>query len=165
MANTTWTVLLPRANEAPAPISAELVEYNRRPALKFNEGVAAAAVWTTVAPIGAATVYEADIFVVTPDDASGNINWSVELEAITASDAHLISAGDFFHTANTGASAVDAAVDEVALHTVVLTNNDSVAAGDLVRLRLKRLAADSDATDTATTPAYVLAIHLRHGDT
>jgi len=45
--------------------------------------------------------------------------------------------------------------------SVTLTNNDSIAVGDLCRLRLNRDADGSAITDSATGDAYVLGVELR----
>ncbi len=78
---------------------------------------------------------------------SGDIDVDVEVEAITPADAVNLSAASSFDTVNsTDNTVVPATADRLFTVTVTLTNDDSVVAGDMLRIKVTRDAA----ADTAT---------------
>ena len=82
---------------------------------------------------------------------SGDVRWSVKVEAITPLDAVSLAAAESFDSANHGDDTVPGTAGYLAVHPITLTHDDSVAAGDYVRLYLSRPGADG--ADTATGDA------------
>ena len=84
---------------------------------------------------------------------SGDVDLDVAVEAITAADSVDLDAATSFDTANsTNNTTVPGTAGHLFDVTVTLTNKDSVAAGDYVRIKLTRDAS----SDTATGDLRVL---------
>ena len=86
---------------------------------------------------------------------SGTVEWEVAVEAVTDADALDLDTASGWDTVNTGTATVPATAGYLDVITVTLTNKDSVAAGDMVRISLSR-DADDATNDTATGDARVL---------
>lgn len=92
---------------------------------------------------------------------SGNIDFEASVEAISEGDAHDLDAGTYFSTVNTmTADAVPATQGYMGEFTISLTNADSIAAGDVVTIKLER-DADDATNDTASGDCYVWNVELR----
>jgi len=90
---------------------------------------------------------------------SGNVVWGVQVEAITDGDSINLSTTSSFDTTNNGTSAVPGTAGYPKSLTISLTNKDSVAAGDWVRIKVARKAADG--SDTATGNANLFSLRIR----
>lgn len=90
---------------------------------------------------------------------SGNVEFEVSVEKITPdSDTDDMDAAEYFATANTLTDAVPTGGDSrLALCSGELTNDDSCAAGDLIRIRVKR---DTTTGSNATGECRVLWVSL-----
>ena len=85
---------------------------------------------------------------------TGDVVWSCAVEAVTDADATDLDSASSFDTANTATVTVPATQGYLDVATITLTNKDSVAAGDMVRLAIHR---DSDAAgDNAGGDACLL---------
>jgi hypothetical protein len=93
---------------------------------------------------------------------SGAVVWDVRISATTPGDTTDIDAQDFA-AANTATTTVPATAGYLAETSVTLTNADSLAAGDLVIVRVARAAADG--SDTATGDAELLVVGLTYTTT
>ncbi|WP_254510428.1 collagen-like triple helix repeat-containing protein [Anatilimnocola floriformis] len=82
------------------------------------------------------------------------VGWSVQVEAITAADAVNLSSAASFDTANTATQAAPGTAGRLFLSTVTLSNKDSVAVADYVRIKIVR-SSDSN-TDTAKVVGITL---------
>ena len=102
----------------------------------------------------------ADIHYMMASATSGKVDFDVAVEAITAADAVDLDAADSFDTANSGDQTVPSTAGYLGVLTIALTNRDSVAVGDYVRIRLER-DADDATNDTATGDARVLMVVIR----
>ncbi len=91
---------------------------------------------------------------------SGSVAFRAYVEAVTSGDALDLDAGDSYDSANQGNSNVPATAGYITKLTITLTNKDSVAAGDWVRIKLDRYATDGT-NDTASEDARVTAMCLR----
>ena len=98
---------------------------------------------------------KANIGYVMASATSGKVDFEVSVEAVTDGDALDLDAGDDFDTPNAVAATVPGTAGHLDVLTVTLSNKDSVAAGDLFRIRLKR-DADDATDDTAAGDARVL---------
>ena len=80
---------------------------------------------------------------------TGSYNTPTDIDAGTSFDA----------TNNSASTTVPGTAGYIDQISVTLTNNDSIAAGDLARVAIARKAAD--AGDTATGDLYLIQIELR----
>jgi hypothetical protein len=103
---------------------------------------------------------KADIFYMMASATSGKVDFDVLVEAITTADALDLDSASSFDSANSGDQAVPSVAGYLGQVTITLTNKDSVAAGDYVRIRLER-DADDATNDTATGDARVLLVVIR----
>ena len=84
---------------------------------------------------------------------TGGVAWNAEIMAVTPGDALAISTSSF-DAVNVGSGTVGGTAGFVEEITVTLTSVDSMAAGDLILLKISRDPAD--AGDTATGDAELL---------
>lgn len=103
---------------------------------------------------------KADIDYIMATATSGTVDWEVSVQAVTPGDSLDMDAGESYDTLNSNSGTVPGTAGYPQRITVTLTNKDSIAAGDLVRLKLARDAADGT-NDTATGDARVLCVTLR----
>ena len=157
MANSRF-VFTPFSAEFPASNIPQLQLVNRRPVLSFDASTDEAAQWTAVAPQGLTGTITVLVYYIMASAVANAVIFQASLEAITDGDAIDLDAGDSFDTANSsGSITVPGTAGYLDVITITMTNADSIAAGDLFRLKLNR---DAD-TDTATGDAHVLAVELR----
>lgn len=90
--------------------------------------------------------FDAAIAAITPDTDTQDIETKAFATATTVTDSHLGTTGQRVHQAS-----------------ITISNLDSLANGDLVALRLRRVAAD--AADTMTGDAIVTDLELSYSDT
>ena len=145
----------------PASNYPALTLVNRRPVLAFDAGTDETAYWTFVAPQGWTGTVTAVVSYMMASATSGAIYWQAALEAVTAGDAVDLDAATSFDTVNSGNGTVPGTAGYMQQISITMTNADSIAAGDLVRLSVNR---DADhASDTATGDALLLVVELRDG--
>jgi len=162
MANSRFT-LLPYAAEFPSTAFPQLMAIHsteRRAALAFDASTVESCRWTFVAPQGLTGTMNAIIYYCMASATADSVNFEVSIEAVTTEDALDLDAATSFDTMNDGHETVPGTAGYMSLLAVALTNADSMAAGDLVRLKLER-DADDGTDDTATGDAYVLAVEFR----
>lgn len=158
----TRAVLLPESAHYPATNFPALLLSNRRPVLAFDASTSETAYWTFVAPQGITGAWTAVISYAMASATTGGVAFDVAVEAITSGDALDTDATTSFDTVNGGNdSAVPGTAGYMEQISITLTNADSIAAADLVRVSVARDVAD--AADTATGDCYVFAIELRDG--
>jgi hypothetical protein len=155
---STRAILVPYSAEFPTSNAPALLQGGQlRPYLAFDAAVQETCYWTFVAPAGLTTPLTAVIHFRMASATTGTVQFDVALEAITPGDALDLDAASSFATANSSSlQAVPATAGYLGTLTITLSNNDSIAAGDLVRLRLARNMADTAAGD-----CQVLAVELR----
>jgi len=158
----TRATLLPGAAEYPASNFPALVVVNRRPALAFDAATDETCYWTLVAPQGLTGTLTLVISYIMASATSGAVGFQAAVEAVTDGDATDLDAGTSFDTANSSSfvtvPGTAGYLDQV---SITLTNADSIAAADYVRISLNRDA--DNASDTAAGDCYVLAVELRDG--
>ena len=158
----TRAVLLPEAAHYPATNFPALLLSNRRPVLAFDASTSETAYWTFVAPQGITGAWTAVISYAMASATTGGVAFDVALEAISSGDALDTDATTSFDSVNTGTdSAVPGTAGYMEQISITLTNADSVAAADLVRVSVARAVANG--ADTATGDCYVFAIEIRDG--
>lgn len=102
-----------------------------------------------------------DIHYIMASATSGTVNFEVSVEAVTAADATDLDAGESFDSVNSGSATVPGTAGYLGVMTITLTNKDSVAAGDYVRLKVDRDGDDAGSDDSAAGDAYVLLVVVR----
>lgn len=153
--------LSPLAAEFPTSNFPALMTVNARPVLAFDAATKETCYFTFVMPQGVSTTLTLVVYYMMASATSGKVDFEAAVEAVTAADATDLDAGTSFDTANTGtAPTVPGTAGYVGTMSITLTNADSYAAGDYVRISLARDAADGT-NDTATGDAYVLGCDLQ----
>lgn len=155
----TRAVLTPFSAEFPATNFPALGLTNRRPSLAYDAAASEAAYWTVAAPQGLTGTLTLIISYVMASATSGNVVWRAQVEAVSAADAVDLDSATSFDTANSVTSAVPATAGFLAQATITLTNADSIAVGDYVRISIDRDAANG--SDTAAGDALLLAAEWR----
>lgn len=134
-----------------------------RPFLAFDdttvEGARSAPFQMPADYTGSGTL-KADIYYKMASATSGKVDFEVAVEAVTAADAVDLDSAESFDTANAANETVPGSAGYLGKLTVTLANKDSVAAGDMVRLKLER-DADDGTDDTASGDARVLLVTIR----
>ena len=158
----TRAVLLPEAAHYPATNFPALMLSNRRPVLAFDASTSETAYWTFVAPQGITGAWTAVISYAMASATTGGVAFDVALEAISSGDALDTDAAASFDSVNTGTdSAVPGTAGYMEQISITLTNADSIAAADLVRVSVARAVANG--ADTATGDCYLIACEIRDG--
>lgn len=158
----TRAILTPEGAHYPATNFPALLLSNRRPVLAFDASTSETAYWTFVAPQGVTGTWTAVISYAMASATTGGVAFDVALEAITSGDALDTDAATSFDTVNGGNdSAVPGTAGYMEQISITLTNADSIAAADLVRVSVARDVAD--AADTATGDCYLIACEIRDG--
>jgi len=156
-----WSIAFrPVDNEPPTSNYATLDTRNNRPVLDFDTTTQEAAIFTGVMPNGyAGGGLTVTIFCALTSATSGTVGWDVAFERTQASTDDIDS--DSFATAQTvTAVTVPGTSGHVLAMSVNVANGadmDSIAAGELFRLRVRRDVA----TDTATGDAELLAVSIK----
>lgn len=157
----TRAILTPFSAEFPSSNFPGLNTVNARPVLAFDASTQETAYWTLVAPQGLSGALSCVLTYMMASATSGNIEFEVSAEAITDADATDLDATTSFDAVNaSGAIAVPGTAGYLDQVSVTLTNADSVAAGDLLRISISR-DADDGTNDTATGDLYLLMAELR----
>lgn len=155
----TRAVYEPHAAEFPATNYPQLIAVNLRPALAFDATTEETAYFSDVAPQGLTGTLTLVTYWVMASATSGNLGVHVAVEAVTPGDSVDLDAGTSFDTVNTSnATAVAATAGYLFTVSITLTNADSVAAGDYLRISIYR---DTGVASNATGDAYLLAAELR----
>lgn len=151
------------------PLSAEFPSANApglsqdgqsRITLDFDATTAETCCWSATAWQGFTGTMTALITYRAASAITGGVAFDVAVEAITDGDALDTDAASSFDAVNTGtASAVPGTAGHIDQISITLTNQDSIAAADLVRFSLSRNVAH--ASDTATGDIQVLAVEIR----
>lgn len=158
----TRVTFLPYSAEFPASNFPQLMLSNRRPVLAFDASTDETAYWTFIAPQGLTGTITLVLTIAMASATSGAVGFQAQLEAITSGDATDTDATTSFDSVNNSASTtVPGTAGYMTQISITMTNADSIAAGDLVRLALNRDADGSAITDSATGDAYLLAAELR----
>jgi len=153
-------IFTPQCNEAPSSNPATFALRNGHLILQFDTTTQEIAIFKAVLPRnyagGGITVY---LHFAAATATTGTIGWDVSFERIGAAQQDIDADG--FATAQTvTAVTVNGTAGNVMISNVAVTNGanmDSIAVGELFRLRLRRDVAN----DTATGDADFLAIELK----
>jgi hypothetical protein len=127
--------------------------------LAYDATADEAAYWSLVVPQGWTSAYTVVISFIMASATSGNVVWGATVQAITDGDTFDLDAGESYDTENTVTTAVPGTAGYLKQSSITLTNNDSSAAADYLRIRIRRVG--SNGSDTATGDAYFLTAELR----
>ena len=152
----TLAVFTPRNNQPPAANFATLDTRNSIAVLDFDDATKESAVFPAVIPEGASLGSGLVIRIIwmATSATSNACRWEVSLER---GNTDLDS--DSFDTVATAATTTNGTSGIVSVTEITLTTIDSVAAGELYRLRVARDAAN--AADTMTGDAELVAVEVR----
>lgn len=150
-------------NDTNGPAQQNIATYNR-PCLDFDdttvETMQSFAFQMPAEYTGSGTL-KLDVHFITKTATSGGIAFRAYVEAVTPGvDTLDMDAADSYDAANQGNATARSTAGYPIVVTITLTNKDSVAAGDLVRIKLDRYATDGT-NDTATGDARVTHAVLR----
>lgn len=155
-------MLTPYAAEFPAASFPQLTRSNLRPVLAFDAAADETCYWTFIAPAGLTGTLTLIVTYAMASATSGTVGIQAQLEAISDGDTIDTDATTSFDSANNSASTtVPGTAGYIDQVSITLTNADSVAAGDYVRLSVNRDANGSAITDSATGDMYLLACELQ----
>lgn len=155
----TRACFTPLAAEFPASNYPALGTINSRPVLAFDASTSETCYWTLIAPQGWTGTKTAIITYMMASATSGGVAFDVSLEAVADGAATDLDATTSFGSVNTGTATVPGTAGYIDQISVTLTNDDSAAAGNYLRVSLAR--AVSNGSDTASGDCYVLAVELR----
>lgn len=157
----TRAVLTPGSAELPASNYPQFTTANAHPLLAFDAATDETAYWTLIAPQGITGQLDCIITYIMASATSGAVRWEVLVEAVTDGDSTDIDAGDSFDSTNSAGATVPGTAGFIDQITVTLTNKDSIAAGDLVRILIRRDANGTTGTDDAAGDAYLVCAEIR----
>ena len=142
------------------PEQAEDAQGNR--VLAFDAATDETWEWTDlVAPQGWTGTITAVINYKMASATSGAVRFEVLVQAVTPGDAVDLDAGTSFDSTNSNGDTVPGTAGYLDSFSVTLTNNDSSAAGDVLRIRVNRDANGTTGTDDATGDCHVMSIEIR----
>lgn len=158
----TRAILNPLAAEFPSANFPALTIVNRRPVLAFDATTDETAYWTFIAPQGITGTITLVISYIMASATTGAVGLQAQVEAVTDGDAVDLDATTSFDTVNNSASTtVPGTAGHIDQISITLTNADSMAAGDYVRVAINRDANSSAITDDAAGDLYLLAAEIR----
>jgi hypothetical protein len=137
----------------------ELDATRRRLVVRFGGAAGSNAYYTVIIPQDTDLSGDPSIVLYWLSAGTANaVEWEVEVESVTPGDSLDIDANDSFDATNAAAGAtVPGTAGFVTTTTVALTNRDSMAAGDIVRLRISRDGTNDSNNDNA----YLLSFEFR----
>jgi hypothetical protein len=132
-----------------------------RPYLAYDAATDEAAYWTLAVPQGFTSPFTAIISYAMASATTNAVVWDVTVEAITSGDGTPdTDAAESLDTANTAtADTVPGTAGLLKQVSVALSNGDSAAAADYLRIRIRRVG--SSGSDTATGDAFFFGCELR----
>lgn len=145
----TSNVLLPTASWRPDATNPPGLEFEDSiPRWLFDDSTAETMYAEFVMPSNFASTAELKIYYAMASATSGKIEFEVSVMAVSDGDSQDLDT-ESYDTANTTSVTVPGTAGYLDVVTVTLTNDDSLAASDLVRMRISR-DADDATNDTAT---------------
>ena len=157
----TRAILTPLSAEFPSSNYPALTVVNTRPVLAYAASTDETAYWTIVAPQGLTGTITCVLSLIGNAAGTNSTYWEVAVEAVTSADATDLDSSTSFGTVNTGNVAMPSTQGHLVQLTVTLTNNDSIAAADYVRISIARDA--NNGSDNFAADAYLLAAEIRDG--
>jgi len=136
------------------------VDGQERQYLAFDASTNESCDWTFPVPTGWTGTITAEVCYRMASATSGDVDLDVQVEAISNGDALDTDSTSSFDTVNSvDNTTVPATAGYIDVVSITLTNNDSSAAGDMIRIRFNRDAA----SDTASGDLELLWIEIQDG--
>ena len=158
--NLYANAFLPDATNGPAQVTTGTVD---RQYLAFDdtttETARSFAFQMPAAYTGSGTL-KADVWYRMASATSGTVEFELSVEAISDGDSIDMDTTESFDSVNNASETVPGTAKYPSKVTATLTNKDSVAAGDSVRIKIAR-DADDGTNDTATGDARVWLVVIR----
>ncbi len=154
----TYAVFTPLNNQPPASAYATLDTRNSIMVLDFDAASDESALFVGIMPEGASlgSGLKIRIHWMATSATSGTCRWGVQLERMnTDADA------DSFDTAATAGTATNATSGIATVTEITITTIDSIAAGELFRLKVYRDADGTSGTDDMIGDAELVAVEVR----
>ena len=155
----TYTVFTATDNQPPASLFAQLDTRNSIAVLAYDPAAVESGVFVATMPeaatLGSGLIVRLHFMMATA--TSGNVRWRVAFERCPTRN---LGAGDNFATAVEANGAANATSGVITTTAITVTNIDSIAAGDLFRLRVTRVG-DDVTNDTASGDAQLIAVEIR----
>lgn len=157
-------VFLPYANEPPAAAFAtlDLRPTSLHPVLDFDGATDEEAVWTGVLPSNyGGSGLDVNIFWAATSATSGNVRWQAAFERMDASSLDIDA--DSFAAFQSAGGVPPGTNGQIIKTTVAFTDGaqmDSLAAGEMFRLKIRRDADGTSGTDDQTTDMELLAVYI-----
>lgn len=159
---STIAVLLPDGAQLPSTnMPAPGVDGQQRRFLAFDAATDESCDWTFIAPTGLTGTLTAVVTYRMASATSGSVRMEAIIEAISDGDTVDTDSASSFDSTNSNGATVPGTAGYIDQLSITLTNADSIAAGDLCRLRFNRDANGTTGTDDATGDMQLLAIELR----
>lgn len=155
----TRAILTPFSAEFPASAYPALMTVNARPVLAFDAATQETAYWTFAVPAGWTGTGTAVLSLIGNAAGTNSTYWEVAVEAVTSADAVDLDSATSFDTVNTGNVAMPATQGHMVQVSVTLTNADSLASADYIRISVARDA--DNVSDNFAADAYLLAVEIR----
>lgn len=154
----TYAVFTPMTSQPPASNFATLDTRNSIAVLNFDASTDESATWVSIMPeaasLGSGLLIR--IHWMALSATSGTVRWGAQLERM---NTDLDS--DSFDTAETAGTATSGTSGIPAVTQITLTTIDSVAAGEMYRLKVYRDADGTSGTDDMTGDAQLIAVEVR----
>lgn len=151
----------PMNAEPPSANAPELGAVNAQLHLAFDASTDETVYWTFIAPQGITTPLTLVVKYKMASATTGAVRFEGLVEAITDGDSLNTDTTDSFDTTNSAGDTVPGTAGHLGELSITLTNADSIAAGDRVRILLRRDADGTTGTDDATGDCRVTAVELR----
>jgi hypothetical protein len=158
----TRASLTPFAAEFPNTTSFPAVAaVNGRPVLWFAGDADEECAWSFVAPAGITGTLTLVLSCIAASATTGTVRFQASVEAVTPADALDLDAATGYDTANSDGASVAGTAGYLFTVSITLTNADNVAAGDYVRILLRRDADGTSGTDDVATDVGVLLAEFK----
>ena len=160
----TLVVFMPQDNEPPASNYATFDTRNSHPTLDFDGATDEEAVFSSILPRhyagGGLTVY---LHVAHTSATSGTSRWQADIERMD--DGTLDTDADSFTGSFQSAACTASGTSGImTLVTITFTSGaqmDSLAAGEMFRLKIRRDADGTSGTDDITTDAELMGVEIK----
>lgn len=156
-------IFTPTSSHAPASAYATLDVRNGRTVLDFDGATDEEAMFQAVLPAHyAGGGLTARLFVALTSATSGTLRWQAAIERTLASSDDIDS--DSFAAFQSAGVTVPGTSGQVVSVDIAFTSGaqmDSLAAGEVFRLKVRRDADGTSGTDDVATDAELVAVHLR----
>lgn len=156
----TGTISLPMPGHLDTTAPPGVVIANNVPYMAFDDTTVEACYWVFRMPANYASGLTAKIQYSMASATSNSVDFEISIMAVSDADSQDLDS-DSYDTVNSGSDTVPGTAGHFGEISITMTNADSVAAGDYVRIKLSR-DSDDGTNDTATGDCEVRAVTLEY---